>query len=1337
MFTNMRVRSSLARSLAPTMLPLLLLLGSANAEPPKTLQKPIDHCPSIGYFFERQDLDNYPGTCYLCYCNNDGQAVCTIRDSERCDHNESSIDRTDLRDWTDEKQNLGERTEKNKRRRSRRGLMELFFEDAKKDVMLKSMAQANEEDCQPKSSKSIGCPPKDWCTGCLVCDCGNNGEWQCHVMSFCEDKTPRPKTRKNKKIEINEIDTAETDEKKDTSVNTIPEKKNDKRSVKHKKNNNSTSTPGKKDKKVSKKIPKTKTSTTSTTTKKPQQPKIAVKTLKKFMRKDNMKHGPGVLVIKKYISTISPIDSPDLLKYKNDSQKLAQILYQQYEAATRTRRDSHAVKREIKLEKILNNKQKRHFELKYNARGRKPMNIKEHNDWNTKMRARKIERDHLKTTSNTNSFYSNQNELMSPDERKRIKKIQNDDKKHDIGSHRKKATVILIPRKRRNKRNVLPITDVPTNSTTMEKDTVKISVVNSDQIETLTSVLGINEKMTSDLNNYKYTVDNIITKKYDDETTSSAVVYESTLKYVDIITNDYHDLDTENVTAMGTPNYTNLEIETTTQQINYDLQSVDLNNYTINEMSTQDNQLDLENNHTFETTTPPTIPIDYSPDKNLSTDKEFIINYVNLETTTNTVIEENPEINNTDNKINNNTNTGENIIKKGYITDIDKIIKDLNKYTLEKWKNTNKTNVNMYTARPNTSTSRTFKSSTADFEKMLQSISHNKTINNSKQNRMIAIKYLKKLYSQLLSTKNNKSRLNNIAVMESICDTFGPCKISTNKMEVLNNKITELISETKKALNVIRSIKGILQLIDDETNSTDKHINDEVEFKSYVKKLNAVLTDTYKSSLTETEMTQMNFIKNNTKIFIHSIGKFAFILNEILEIIHSERIKYNNLRKRKILIKKVTRHKVSEPLHKIKNLFLKFNVLQSSFMRNMYQAISDLEKQNEQNALLYDKSVNYQRDTRYKKSVDKYMNKINYNLEKLKILALKMGAKGRKKRDLMDHDDAVDYLLTLMEYLLKHNNPVDSPPADGIDLLIDAIRRAPDIRPIKKKNLKQTSIMPTFPKVKSKTKTSSESEDDNSKNKSSKEDFKDSLSFEKQYFNSTQIVKPNNEEPNGYRKMSSDVSQKSTSVGITTSTTTKYVDVEDMVFNGDEVPKVYMATIPTYENIDDTDSEKEEAKPTIHKSSEIKTNESANNAEEETSNLTNRTFLNTDDKKENINTTETEKPIMTQFDRLNEEYEKQIKGKAPSSKNLKPKRKKNKRPRKKTKVDNKSDVSTITKEEDEEKIRKKVIVEEALLRKHIVTSTEDDPFQMDDESYSRDVTHLNTMHNEVFPSYFT
>ncbi|CAH2056952.1 unnamed protein product, partial [Iphiclides podalirius] len=60
----------------------------------------------------------------------------------------------------------------------------------------------------------------------------------------------------------------------------------------------------------------------------------------------------------------------------------------------------------------------------------------------------------------------------------------------------------------------------------------------------------------------------------------------------------------------------------------------------------------------------------------------------------------------------------------------------------------------------------------------------------------------------------------------------------------------------------------------------------------------------------------------------------------------------------------------------------------------------------------------------------------------------------RTKRSTMRDDDAIEYLLMLMEYLLKQNYPLDAAPVnDGIDLLIDAIKHAPDIKPIKKKVL--------------------------------------------------------------------------------------------------------------------------------------------------------------------------------------------------------------------------------------------------------------------------------------------
>ncbi|CAG5013375.1 unnamed protein product [Parnassius apollo] len=87
-------------------------------------------------------------------------------------------------------------------------------------------------------------------------------------------------------------------------------------------------------------------------------------------------------------------------------------------------------------------------------------------------------------------------------------------------------------------------------------------------------------------------------------------------------------------------------------------------------------------------------------------------------------------------------------------------------------------------------------------------------------------------------------------------------------------------------------------------------------------------------------------------------------------------------------------------------------------------------------------------------ALETYTKNIIENLRKLKKLAQTLTETHRRKRATMKDDDAIEYLLMLMEYLLKQNYPLDTAPVnDGIDLLIDAIKHAPDIKFIKKKVL--------------------------------------------------------------------------------------------------------------------------------------------------------------------------------------------------------------------------------------------------------------------------------------------
>ncbi|KPJ03010.1 hypothetical protein RR46_06168 [Papilio xuthus] len=132
----------------------------------------------------------------------------------------------------------------------------------------------------------------------------------------------------------------------------------------------------------------------------------------------------------------------------------------------------------------------------------------------------------------------------------------------------------------------------------------------------------------------------------------------------------------------------------------------------------------------------------------------------------------------------------------------------------------------------------------------------------------------------------------------------------------------------------------------------------------------------------------------------------------------------------------------------------------------------------------HDTKNNYQHQTTYvsphmykKSSPKRFRKKLSLNkitkeeLRKKRIRRntvnqakkLSSATTNRRKRSAVGDDDAIEYLLTIMEYLLKQNYPLDATPVnDGIDLLIDAIKHAPDIKPIKKKVL-DASTTRTYP----------------------------------------------------------------------------------------------------------------------------------------------------------------------------------------------------------------------------------------------------------------------------------
>ncbi|CAH0717550.1 unnamed protein product, partial [Brenthis ino] len=121
----------------------------------------------------------------------------------------------------------------------------------------------------------------------------------------------------------------------------------------------------------------------------------------------------------------------------------------------------------------------------------------------------------------------------------------------------------------------------------------------------------------------------------------------------------------------------------------------------------------------------------------------------------------------------------------------------------------------------------------------------------------------------------------------------------------------------------------------------------------------------------------------------------------------------------------------------------------------MYDAISTLESTRNTTDVNKIPKVSYKNENENDTvALDNYTKNIIKNLRKLKDLAQKLSSKNRRKRSAMGDDDVIEYLLTLMDYILKQNRPLHVPPVnDGIDLIIEAIKSAPDIKTIKKKVL--------------------------------------------------------------------------------------------------------------------------------------------------------------------------------------------------------------------------------------------------------------------------------------------
>lgn len=337
-------------------------------------------------------------------------------------------------------------------------------------------------------------------------------------------------------------------------------------------------------------------------------------------------------------------------------------------------------------------------------------------------------------------------------------------------------------------------------------------------------------------------------------------------------------------------------------------------------------------------------------------------------------------------------------------------------------------------------------------KKLLKELRKNNTVK-VKPKRFNIGKYLKKFFRKIfrkrkgkgMVTANDKALFNH-HIIDTICENFRDCDRSQINNPVLNRKIKELYPESLTVLKTIQIIKGLLHLIDFPKEESPKvsenlaNLKSKSNFKDDIRKLNAILKGRYTSNrkLTATEKIQIEYIKRNTRSFIQFVARFANKLSDVISILtknvsHSSR----PIARAKVPVTreiKKNKNKVNSAyIDKVKGILEKFSLIQLNLVQNMAHSLVKLQR------MPCDKTKGavIQNNKNSTDFIVRYANNIVKNLKKLKDLAQTLSLKNsappsdghlRRKREAMKDEEAMEYLLTLMEYLLKQNHHLDVAP---------------------------------------------------------------------------------------------------------------------------------------------------------------------------------------------------------------------------------------------------------------------------------------------------------------------
>lgn len=312
-------------------------------------------------------------------------------------------------------------------------------------------------------------------------------------------------------------------------------------------------------------------------------------------------------------------------------------------------------------------------------------------------------------------------------------------------------------------------------------------------------------------------------------------------------------------------------------------------------------------------------------------------------------------------------------------------------------------------------------------------IQHLKILTNLKK---IFRKVFLKTKANSRSSKIEKLPFRKRNIIKLLCRSIDNCKINHTTKE-LRYKLEKLRAEGLNILKSARIIKGLLRLLNSDNSITNSTFVSKQLTDNDINKLNLILTNEFEAryglmNVTETQRTQMKYIKENTYVLIRSIENFARILNDIINTLA-------NGNRRMIAHRYAAKHKtitenrdaiITNKLEKLKNLLTNYNLVQNKFIKRMYEVLNTLENKgkNMTSKIKVNKVSAQNEKLNFTISIENYTKNIFENLRKLKDLVVRLNSKNRKKRSIMEEDDALEYLLMLMEYLYKQNQPLDATP---------------------------------------------------------------------------------------------------------------------------------------------------------------------------------------------------------------------------------------------------------------------------------------------------------------------